>query len=175
VEKVTLFPFAWAQLVFYHRGPDYPLSLKLPEKYAQEQEARLQRSFTGTEQRRILSTGFIGRRRELHRFRRALRGGQRVFVFQGLGGLGKSTLAFRCLPMLARGNPALTVWCHEIEDADDQALEIARDIGDRRNEGIVLGNLGLAYADLGQVEKAREYLQAALAIARENLEKLASL
>ena len=123
-EKVAVFPFAWAQLVFYHRGPDYPLSLKLPEKYAQEQEARLQRSFTGTEQRRILSTGFIGRRRELHRFRRALRGGQRVFVFQGLGGLGKSALAFRCLPMLARGNPTLTVWCHEIEDAGDQAREL---------------------------------------------------
>jgi tetratricopeptide (TPR) repeat protein len=125
-EAADAFPFTWAQLVFYHRGPDYPLSLKLPEKYAQDQEAKLQRSFedTGTEQRRILSTGFIGRRRELHRFQRVRREGRHVFVFQGLGGLGKSTLAFRALPMLARESPTLTVWCHEIEEARDQAQEL---------------------------------------------------
>ena len=123
-EMVSVFPFAWAQLVFYHRGPDYPLSQKLPEKFAQEQEAKLERSFEGTDQRRILSTGFIGRRRELHRFRRAVRRGQHVFVFQGLGGLGKSTLALRTLPMLAQGCPTLTIWCQEMEDEDNQAQEL---------------------------------------------------
>ena len=123
-EKVAVFPFAWAQLVFYHRGPDYPLSQKLPEKYAQEQEARLERSFEGTEERRILSTGFIGRRRELHEFQRAHREGKRVFVFQGLGGLGKSTLSFQVLPMLEREDSTLTIWCHEIENAWNQAQEL---------------------------------------------------
>jgi len=44
---------------------------------------------------------------------------------------------------------------------------IAREIGDRRGEGADLGNLGLAYSGLGQVEKAIEYYEKALVIARE--------
>ena len=47
------------------------------------------------------------------------------------------------------------------------ALVIAREIGDRRGEGNHLGNLGLTYSDLGQVEKAIEYHGAALVISRE--------
>src|SRR5205085_2817214 len=50
--------------------------------------------------RRILATGFIGRRTELHEVRRRIRRGDRVFVLQGLGGLGKTTLAFHMLPLL---------------------------------------------------------------------------
>ena len=46
-----------------------------------------------------------------------------------------------------------------------QALEIAREIGDRRGEGNCLGNLGIAYADLGQVEQAIQHYQQALEIA----------
>lgn len=49
----------------------------------------------------------------------------------------------------------------------EQALVIAREIGDRRGEGSELGNIGLAYRDLGQVEKAIEYHEQALVIARE--------
>jgi tetratricopeptide (TPR) repeat protein len=49
----------------------------------------------------------------------------------------------------------------------EQALVIAREIGDRRREGIWLGNLGIAYRDLGQVEKATEYHEQALEIAQE--------
>ena len=49
----------------------------------------------------------------------------------------------------------------------DQALVIAREIGDRRGEGAVLGNIGLAYHALGQVDKAIEYYEQALVIARE--------
>jgi tetratricopeptide (TPR) repeat protein len=48
-----------------------------------------------------------------------------------------------------------------------QALAISREIGDRRGEGNRLGNLGLAYADLGQVERAIEHYQQALTISRE--------
>jgi tetratricopeptide (TPR) repeat protein len=47
------------------------------------------------------------------------------------------------------------------------ALVIAREIGDRRNEGNQLGNLGIAYRNIGQVEKAIEYYEDALVIARE--------
>ena len=49
----------------------------------------------------------------------------------------------------------------------EQALDIAREIGDRRGEGAHLGNLGLAYADLGDARKAIEYYEQALAIARK--------
>jgi tetratricopeptide (TPR) repeat protein len=48
-----------------------------------------------------------------------------------------------------------------------QALAISREIGDRRSEGNHLGNLGVAYRDLGQVERAIEHYQQALAISRE--------
>ncbi|MCD4777934.1 MAG: tetratricopeptide repeat-containing protein, partial [Desulfobacterales bacterium] len=47
------------------------------------------------------------------------------------------------------------------------ALVIAKEIGDRRGEGNHLGNLGLAYSDLGQVEKAIEYYEQALLIGKE--------
>jgi len=52
-------------------------------------------------------------------------------------------------------------------DCSEKALKIAKDIGDRRNEGVWLGNLGLAYRALGQVEKAIEYYEGALVISRE--------
>jgi tetratricopeptide (TPR) repeat protein len=58
----------------------------------------------------------------------------------------------------------------QVEEAIEHyqaALDIAREIGDRRNEGVHLGNLGIAYADLRQAEKAIEHLQAALVISRE--------
>ena len=49
----------------------------------------------------------------------------------------------------------------------EQALAIAREIGDRRGEGAHLGNLGLAYAALGEVRRAIEYHEQALSVARE--------
>ncbi|MFA6373413.1 MAG: tetratricopeptide repeat protein [Methanothrix sp.] len=48
----------------------------------------------------------------------------------------------------------------------EQALIIAREIGDRRNEGVWLGNLGTACAALGAARKAIEYYEQHLAIAR---------
>jgi tetratricopeptide (TPR) repeat protein len=48
----------------------------------------------------------------------------------------------------------------------EQALVIAREIGERRNENW-LGNIGNAYYQLGQVDKAIEYYEQALVIARE--------
>ena len=49
----------------------------------------------------------------------------------------------------------------------EAAAAAARQIGDRRAEGGHLGNLGLAYADLGEVRRAIEYYEQALAISRE--------
>ena len=68
--------------------------------------------------RRILTTGFIGRRRELHGLRRRFREGQRVFVFQGLGGLGKSTLALHMLREILHADDDLcALWCQDAETA----------------------------------------------------------
>jgi tetratricopeptide (TPR) repeat protein len=49
----------------------------------------------------------------------------------------------------------------------EQALAIAREIGDRSAEGRQLGSLASCYADLGQTQRAMELHKQALAIARE--------
>ena len=49
----------------------------------------------------------------------------------------------------------------------EAAAAAAREIGERDAEGAHLGNLGLAYADLGEVRRAIEYHEQALEIARE--------
>ena len=48
-----------------------------------------------------------------------------------------------------------------------QALAIAREVGDRRGERSALGDLGLAYAELGEPRRSIECCEQALAIARE--------
>ena len=47
------------------------------------------------------------------------------------------------------------------------ALDAAREIGDRRWEGVALGNLALAHADLGDARKAIALCEQALVIARD--------
>ncbi len=49
----------------------------------------------------------------------------------------------------------------------ETALAASRQLNDRSMEGVHLGNLGLAYADLGDARKAIEYYELALAIAKE--------
>ena len=49
----------------------------------------------------------------------------------------------------------------------EAALACARQLGNRKAEGAHLGNLGLAYAALGDARKAIEYYEQHLAIARE--------
>ena len=49
----------------------------------------------------------------------------------------------------------------------EQALALAREVGDRQHEGTALRRLGLAYTDLGETWRAIEYHEQALAIARE--------
>ena len=132
------FPFAWTQLTFYHRGPEHPLGLPVTDSSPRNEPEIPTRELTELKKfgrRRLLKTGFIGRRRELHRIRRLIRDGQRVFVFQGLGGLGKTELAWKALPLLAEERKACVLWCDETEKADDpianftgQLLEYCRDL-----------------------------------------------
>ena len=114
-------PFAWAQLVFYRRGPEWPLSVPAPAG-KRTIARKLTRKFQGFGDRKILKAGFVGRRLEQHKIRRRLRDGRRVLVLQGLGGLGKSTLAQRVLPWLTEDETKVcTLWCQETVDEEDQA------------------------------------------------------
>ena len=49
----------------------------------------------------------------------------------------------------------------------EQALAFAREIRNRRYEGVALGNLWKAYSDLGEIRKAIEFYKQALAFARK--------
>ncbi len=49
----------------------------------------------------------------------------------------------------------------------EQALTIAKQIGNRSDEGAWLGNLGLAYANLGETQRAITYHEQALAFAKQ--------
>ncbi len=49
----------------------------------------------------------------------------------------------------------------------ESALAAARQLGDRNTEGVTLGSLGLAYADLGEVRQAIDYYEEALVVLRE--------
>jgi tetratricopeptide (TPR) repeat protein len=115
-------PFAWAQIVLYEKGHDVPLSTPVTTGDIRKAEAQLERTFRDAGTRRELSAGFIGRRRERHFMRRLVRQGQRTFVIQGLGGLGKSALALQLLTMLSYSSaPPLVLWCQEIRLEDPLA------------------------------------------------------
>ena len=119
------YPFAWAQLVLYQRGPDHPLSRSAPPGWRRRPENVLQRTFQDIGTRHILATGFIGRRTDLHRLRQRIRRGDRVFVLQGLGGLGKSTLGFYMLPLLGPKESQCLLWCQDAEKHTEGADPIA--------------------------------------------------
>jgi hypothetical protein len=99
-------PFAWAQLVYYHRGPEVPLSVPSSTNIDAFREPMLVRTYRNIGEGSFLATGLIGRRRELHELRRRLKRGDRIFVLQGLGGLGKTTLARQSRQTLYKTSPA---------------------------------------------------------------------
>jgi tetratricopeptide (TPR) repeat protein len=61
---------------------------------------------------------------------------------------------------------------HRTVEPYNQACSIARQAGDRKNEGVWLGHLGTAYRDLGEFKQAVEFYEQALAIARETDDRL---
>ena len=133
-------PFAWSQLVLYRRGPEHPLSLPVSADPARKPDASLARTFLDAGRRRILITGFIGRRTELHEIRRRFREGHRAIVFHGMGGLGKTTLAVEALSLLASREDVCVVWCQDLAaraDAAETLVDRLIDYARERCEGDV--------------------------------------
>jgi tetratricopeptide (TPR) repeat protein len=72
---------------------------------------------------------------------------------------------FQCWKGIGNGYFRLGNYPRAIQGYEN-CLKIAQAIGDRRGEGIALGNLGIAYDGLGQHERAIDYHQQALIISR---------
>jgi tetratricopeptide (TPR) repeat protein len=112
--------FAWAQMVLYQRGPDYPLGTRIEgaDSVAIETtERRTERPYPNS-RTRVLKAGFVGRRKEMHALRRDLRGGRHLHVVQGTGGFGKSAFCAEALKVYDRlGWQPFAVWCLDVEKA----------------------------------------------------------
>ena len=83
-----------------------------------------------SEDRRVLRTGFVGRRREMHSFRRRIKDKKHVTVVQGLGGLGKTTFCFEALKLYSADRAIIPVWLADMGVTDRPAAEMARLITD---------------------------------------------
>jgi tetratricopeptide (TPR) repeat protein len=78
-------------------------------------------------------------------------------------------LAELCLQYAYAGVDVLDLRQHPVEKIRwlEAAISSAREIGNRRGEGVALGNLGNAYAALGETRKAIKFYEQALLIDRE--------
>ena len=118
--------------MYFHRGLDTPLSAAPASETVPVADVPLQRMFRGGDER-ILQEGFIGRRRELHALRKRLKEAgpeSRVFVFQGFGGLGKSTLQFQLPALLKIDWPDVCIlWCADAT-ARDPVAGLAKQLSD---------------------------------------------
>ncbi len=98
-------PYAWAQLAVYHRGQDRPLA-EGGERKGRPLPPRIRRRTVTVGGLSVLEQGFIGQRGLQHEVLRRARAGERLLVLQGLGGIGKSALAWRLLSRVFAPDPA---------------------------------------------------------------------
>jgi hypothetical protein len=66
-------PYGWAQLVLYHRGPDFPLGRPRNDTWTAASDTtlrHLREAYPGS-RTEVLTEGFVGRRQELHGLRRS--------------------------------------------------------------------------------------------------------
>lgn len=115
------FPLGWAQLAVYLRGTDRPLTARpqFPDAAAPA-PVRLERETIEVSGLPVLEHGFIGRRALQHEVRRKFKAGQRLFVLQGLGGLGKTALASQLLCKVFARDPRDQLILR-VQDASDVA------------------------------------------------------
>lgn len=125
------YPLAFAQLVLYHRGPDGPL-VRAGKRAAPARP--LYRQMLQVNGLPVLAHGFIGRRSMLHELRRKFRDGQRLFVLQGLGGLGKTALASAVTGLFSKQTPLILALA--------EASGVARAADAAMQHGLLLGISG---------------------------------
>jgi tetratricopeptide (TPR) repeat protein len=123
------YPLGWTQWSVYLRGEDRPLAVP-GQRSDDPLPARFERREVEVSGLPLLQFGFIGRRERLHHIRRRIeQDGQRLFVLQGLGGLGKTALATHLLArVLAPGRPAdqLILRCGGLDDRREPILALRR-------------------------------------------------
>jgi tetratricopeptide (TPR) repeat protein len=119
-----VYPLAWSQLAVYHRGPDLPLAR--PGASSEPTAERSRRRMVQVSGLPVLERGFIGRRGLQHEVLRRIRGGQRLIVLQGLGGLGKTALASQIIMNLLALEPPdqLILRCRDLEKSGDPVGEL---------------------------------------------------
>jgi tetratricopeptide (TPR) repeat protein len=66
------------------------------------------------------------------------------------------------------GNVGNCCYCRGAIDCSKAALSACREVGDRRGEARALGNLGMAYNEMGQIRRAIGYFEKALVVATES-------
>lgn len=119
------YPLGWTQLAIYHRGPDLPLGRPGPTADEQSHPAPRRRliEVSGLP---VLERGFIGQRGVQHELLRRIRGGQRLIVLQGLGGLGKTALASQLVAHVLAPEPAdqLILRCRDLKEGSDPVGEL---------------------------------------------------
>lgn len=112
--------FAWAQMVLYQRGPDYPLGTAIAAGApiaTDTTERRQEEAYPGSRSQ-LLQAGFVGRRQEMHALRRDLHAGRHLHVVQGVGGLGKSAFCGEALKLYRKLDwQPLALWCADVEGA----------------------------------------------------------
>lgn len=163
------FPFAWTQLALYHRGADRPLAIPGQPSIVSA-AVRLQREEIQVSGLPLLKHGFIGRRSTLHRIRRRLNEGQRFFVIQGLGGLGKTALATHLLARVLAPDPAdqLILTCGGIDAKMDAAGTLWRQVEDHAERHRVPGWQTKARALREEQPESVDGFVRAVALLREN-------
>jgi tetratricopeptide (TPR) repeat protein len=123
--------FAWAQVVLYHHGPDYPLGARIEGAGSVAIETTERRAETAypNSRTRVLKAGFVGRRKEMHALRRDLRQGRHLHVVQGTGGLGKSAFCAEALKVYDRlGWQPIALWCLDVENTADPVAGLVSQI-----------------------------------------------
>ena len=128
---VKAFPYAWAQIVLYQRGPDYPLGIPIASAESisiETTERWTEKAYPGS-RTQVLKAGFVGRRKEMHELRRDLRAGRNFHVVFGAGGLGKSAFCIEALKVYARlGWQPIALWCADVETSADPVSDLVRQL-----------------------------------------------
>jgi tetratricopeptide (TPR) repeat protein len=121
------YPLGWAQLAVYLRGADRPLALR-GRTDSLGMPSRFQRETVEVSGLPVLRFGFIGRRALQHEVRRRVRQGQRMIVFQGLGGLGKTALASQVVSRVLAPDPKdqLILRCRGLEEGSGDPISVLR-------------------------------------------------